>query len=318
MSIPDTNNNNGNNQQQRSWCFTLNNPDGLLDFDDFNDARYLIYQEETGAEGTHHLQGYVEFTKPKRLAAVKKILDRAHWEPRRGTREQARDYARKEESRVGGPYEHGVFDQALGERTDLVDAKRSIQSHKRWRDVVNDDELVSVVSKYGRWAEMVFNNRREDPAPCDIILRPWQEEVLGKLRDAPKEREIIWIWSDASTTGKTTFLRHVGSMMDVLPGVWTVGDLIYAYDGHDVIHFNIPRHEEVNETQWKVLETLSDQGKVFSKKYMSCVKTVKSHIVVTTNQSPATARLKLPNRIYEVHVPENDGVPVNLINEYIE
>lgn len=299
--------------QARHWCYTDNNPDTLFDWSDIPDCRYAIYQEEVGENGNYHHQGYVEFNRPKRLAALKKILAGAHWEPRRGTRESAREYCSKSASQVGGPYEYGVFEVDQGVREDLNGAKSIIQNHKRWRDVVNDDELVPILSKYSKWSKMVFDHRPLPPAKYDIVLRPWQQEAEALLKDAPVKRRIIWIWSDSSSSGKTTFMQYIGTKMDLLPGVWTLADLIYAYDGHDVIHFNIPRHEDVNETQWKVLETLSDQGKVFSKKYESTVKEVCAHIVVTSNQTPFKAKQKLPDRILEIHVPEQDGVAYELL-----
>lgn len=64
--------------RKRQWCFTLNAvaaaplpppwtslPQG---------ARYLVFQEEVGAQGTHHYQGYIEFDKPASLQAVKEAL----------------------------------------------------------------------------------------------------------------------------------------------------------------------------------------------------------------------------------------------------
>lgn len=99
--------------------FTINNPvQGETPSLDWNDARYVVYQKEKGAEGTPHFQGYVLFNKPKRLNAVKKLNGRAHWEPRRGTHEQARDYCMKEETRIGAPIELGE-PPAQGKRTDV-------------------------------------------------------------------------------------------------------------------------------------------------------------------------------------------------------
>lgn len=77
--------------------------------------RYLVYQREKCPEtGRKHLQGYVEFNKQMRLAAAKTALHApdAHLEPRMGTRDEARKYCMKEETRDGpdaGPHEHGEF-----------------------------------------------------------------------------------------------------------------------------------------------------------------------------------------------------------------
>lgn len=91
----------------RNWCFTVNNPDIDDILPDHADIRYVVWQRERGAEGTEHWQGYVEFDKPMRLAAVKLWLPTAHFEPRRGTRDQARDYCMKADSRINGPWERG-------------------------------------------------------------------------------------------------------------------------------------------------------------------------------------------------------------------
>ena len=63
--------------------------------------KYMICQLEMGEEGTQHLQGYVEMKSPVRLAAMKKILPRAHLEKSMGKREQAISYCLKLESSMG-------------------------------------------------------------------------------------------------------------------------------------------------------------------------------------------------------------------------
>lgn len=80
--------------QSRRWCFTWNNPDVDAETEHLAGApaslRYATWQRERGECGTEHLQGYAEFSKPLRLAAVRKWLAQAHWEPSRGSREQVR------------------------------------------------------------------------------------------------------------------------------------------------------------------------------------------------------------------------------------
>lgn len=116
----------GNKAQVRHWCFTINNPtpETTPSFDDAT-VRYAIYQTESGANGTPHLQGYVEFKRSMRLQAVRKLLPGAHLEPRRGTREQARDYCRKDEGRLSDPIEFGEFGTGgAGKRNDVANLKR--------------------------------------------------------------------------------------------------------------------------------------------------------------------------------------------------
>lgn len=132
--------------QARAWVFTLNNPQGPIDWTQFEKVRYAIYQEERGDNGTLHYQGYVEFSGPLRLAGVRKILPRAHWEPRRGTREQAKEYASKEETRISGPFEYGEFVLEQGKRTDLAAVRDAIKSGKS--DLEIFDEFPGTYLRY--------------------------------------------------------------------------------------------------------------------------------------------------------------------------
>ena len=85
--------------------------------------RYLVYQlERAPTTGILHYQGYVEFKRSTKMGGVKKALgsDTVHLEPRQGTRDQARGYCMKEESRIDGPYEFGQYvESEQGKRSDL-------------------------------------------------------------------------------------------------------------------------------------------------------------------------------------------------------
>lgn len=100
-----------------AWVFTLNNPEqdpGTLieRLTDDPKVRYAIFQREQGENGTIHFQGYLELTRSQRMSYVKRLIPRAHWESRIGTRDQARDYARKEETRIEGPWECGTWNES--------------------------------------------------------------------------------------------------------------------------------------------------------------------------------------------------------------
>lgn len=86
-----------------------------------NDFRYLVFQLELSASGTYHLQGYIEFHSPQRMTRVKALLsNRVHCEQRRGTRDQAREYCMKEDTRILGPCEIGTWNPSgQGCRKDL-------------------------------------------------------------------------------------------------------------------------------------------------------------------------------------------------------
>lgn len=108
----------------RAYVFTLNNPtlteDGMKETMTTDPSvRYCVYQEERGTNNVRHYQGYVELKNPQRLSYLKKLLPGAHWEARRGTRDQAKAYSMKEDTRTEGPFEIGEWTLNPGTRTDL-------------------------------------------------------------------------------------------------------------------------------------------------------------------------------------------------------
>ncbi|AIF76267.1 Rep [Pollentivirus pleritis] len=84
----------------RNFVFTLNNytEDEYNFIKNFEQAQYIIIGKETGAQGTPHLQGYMELKKQVRFNTVKSVFPRMHIEPRRGTQKQAVDYCKKEKN----------------------------------------------------------------------------------------------------------------------------------------------------------------------------------------------------------------------------
>jgi len=95
---------------KRWWIFTLNNPD-----DDWEhlvtglQAEFMTGQLEMGEKATPHYQFVAWFRNPIRLTTLKKRVPRAHIECVKGTPQQAIKYCTKEETRIDGPFVHGVL-----------------------------------------------------------------------------------------------------------------------------------------------------------------------------------------------------------------
>lgn len=110
----------------RSICFTLNNftPEELTHLQtsiDNGHYKYIVFQQERGAAGTPHLQGYAQRDRPTSFAAWKGFIGgRIHIEATRGTPQQNRDYCTKDADRIPGTLvvEHGEI-PVPGERRDL-------------------------------------------------------------------------------------------------------------------------------------------------------------------------------------------------------
>lgn len=115
----------------RAWCFTLNNwteeeYEALKKYK----CDYIVIGKEIGAEGTPHLQGYIEFSGGKRFSTLKKAFPKVHWEPRKSTAEKAAAYCKKD----------GIFieigeKKTQGHRTDLDEAVVILQSGGTLKDV---------------------------------------------------------------------------------------------------------------------------------------------------------------------------------------
>jgi len=94
-----------------------------------------------------------------------------HVEGRRGTRDQAREYCRKEESRVdgGGPWEYGNFGLGgQGKRSDLVQYYSEIKENPN----ITDDDLLELYPathiRYENAANRIrrtLQSRMERPPP---------------------------------------------------------------------------------------------------------------------------------------------------------
>jgi len=120
------------------WCATLNNFTDN-DFESFigfrSDVSYSIIGKEVGANGTPHLQCYFEFSKKKRLTWLRANLsERAHYESRKGTPQQAADYCKKE----GLFYEYGNVSRTggQGKRNDLIDVWEEMRDHRPLREIL--------------------------------------------------------------------------------------------------------------------------------------------------------------------------------------
>ncbi len=209
--------------QYQNVCFTLNNPSGLLDYNE-EKMHYLVYQEEVGESGTHHFQGYCEFKTRTVLATVKALLggDSVHVEPRRGTQAQAIAYCKKDDTRVAheDPHEHGTPKvQPQGKRNDLVAFKNDVMAGKRKRDLVDDH--LTVLAKYPKLYDTLNSKRpeREETVEVTLLIGP---TGLGKTRyvyDRYRDNEEFYIQPLSNgTTWWDTYDGHKYVLIDDFAG----------------------------------------------------------------------------------------------------
>ncbi|AXH76748.1 MAG: putative viral replication protein [Cressdnaviricota sp.] len=323
------------NAPARHLCFTCFDVDWRPELPLNAKVRYLVFQHERASTtGSDHLQGYVEFTAPTRVTQAQRLLglpENTHFESRKGSRTSARDYCKKEDTRVSGPWEHGEWvPDAAGiarkRRMTEQDFLEEVLTEENARDpALTFDALVMRYPSMYQHGNAIFHfawNRllRMRAPPIDIKLYCWQVQLIRLLRAPPQTRRIFWIWSEASSTGKTTFVRYLSRVafpeqVVVLPWAWK--DAMYAYQGQRIIVFNLPRdflavahlesaarssREDVIRAYMANLEKFSDIGEQDSGKYNSCQKVVNAHVIVTSNSSPPYHML--PDRFVEFHVDQ--------------
>jgi len=170
--------------QSRYWMFTINNPANNELPGAWNGMTWCVWQRERGEQGTDHLQGYVIFEKAKRITGLKKLNAQAHWEPRRGNHEQARDYCSKEESRVDGPWCCGdePQDNNQGKRNDLALLKRKLDSGESEAQIAKADDTFGVWARYSKVVaryQTLTGQQRNWPVYTHVI---WGGAGLGKTR----------------------------------------------------------------------------------------------------------------------------------------
>jgi len=193
----------------RHYVFTLNNPDPqLLEHPEtlvtgaIPKVRYAIWQLETGVQGTQHFQGYLECTSAVRYSHFRTTnLGRAWFGKRQGSRDQARDYCRKEESRTGGPWEFGDWGSGgSGKRTDLTDACETLKRGATLSTLA--EEHTAAFVKYHRGFERAIGllspvQPRDPDNPVTVILNIGPSGC-GKTRLARELAGDCAFWMDTS------------------------------------------------------------------------------------------------------------------------
>lgn len=146
----------------KTWKFTLNNwtPEELDNVLHWDVSRMAV-AEETGDTGTPHLQGHVTFTRKMRLAACKKMLSRAHWEPALCS---DWNYEHKDGTKV-----HHIDNRAPGKRKDLDAAYEAIAVKKPLREFVTEVKPGFQALKLYEKLESLYS----DPRPVQPIDVRW-------------------------------------------------------------------------------------------------------------------------------------------------
>ena len=211
-----------NDRKLRNWVLTINNEpmtdEALGNYiQTLSHFKYCVFQREKGENtGTVHIQMYIEFSQPKRMSTIKSFFPRAHIEPRKGTKEDARRYCMKEDTRVSGPYEFGEFEDT-GARSDLSTILKMVN------DGASDFDIYKLYpAQYTRIKRHIAEVR--------TML------AENKYKDKYRELDVTYIYGETGV-GKTRGIMEKYGYSNVYRITTYNSGAFDNYNGQDVIIF---------------------------------------------------------------------------------
>jgi len=206
--------------QYRNYCFTLNNYSreevDRLSACTGNLIQYVCFGFECGETGTLHIQGYVELCRQSRVAALKKIpgFERAHFEARMGTQDQAINYTKKDD--VGTWFEFGTKKADNAQQKQNLKQERLKEIKKKITEGATEDEIFEI-----------------DPVIAVQNYR-WIEQQRNRIAPRRTEDLKVLLFIGEPGTGKTRTAYEVGRILaGDGGGVWISSGGLRWFDGYD-------------------------------------------------------------------------------------
>ena len=204
----------------RRWMLTINNPeetdeDMIKYIEGLEHIKYSIFQREKGhLEETEHFQMFLVFSIGKRFSTIKSLFPKAHIEACKGTNLECMKYCSKEDTRVSGYYEIGVFQEERG-RSDIKTLHELVKSGATDKQI--RELLPTAYIRYDKYVE-----------------RERQKMLAEEFDNKIKENFISVYIYGVTQTGKTTDLftgygNKAYFVSDYLKNPWD------AYRNQDIV-----------------------------------------------------------------------------------
>lgn len=290
-----------------NWCFTINNySDSMicaLKGLHPGKARYIIYGKEKGANGTPHLQGYIQFINRQRLTAVKKMppFDKAHLEPMMARDpEQASSYCKKD----GDFTEIGEMDRQ-GQRKDILTLAEQFRKERSFTNLKDQPawyQFQNIIQKQVEKEDLERHFEEQKAAIRVHRLKVWQANITEVLLGPVNPRTIHWIYDIEGNTGKSWFSRWLVLLLKALRlENGKNADIKHAYNGQKIVVFDFAR-TICDRVNYEVIESIKN-GIFFSSKYNSSMKVFNSpHVLCLANFRPQEDKLSADRwDIQEIH-----------------
>lgn len=187
----------------RGWVGTLNNYSDEEYTNLVNtlteQCTYACIGKEVGEKGTPHLQVSMEFINTKSVKQLKDINRRLHVEQRKGTKDEAAEYCKKD----GNYLEIGKLKDKKGKRSDIDRVRQAVSDGKTMK------EIIEIATSYQslKYAELT-------------------RKYIQKSRDW--KTKVYWFWGP-SGSGKTKMAFEMSDAEDR----WVSMDSLKWWDGYD-------------------------------------------------------------------------------------
>lgn len=283
-------------------CFTYNNPEP----ETFIKARgavghagikYICWGNEVGADGTPHMQGYIQGNQDK-YNRLMKVIGKCHMEKQKGNSTQAVDYCKKDGDFVEyGDYEYIASPkERQGQRTDLKEVMGAIEKGASELEIFR--EHAQTMAQYPKFIERYRQLVQEDAAMTQSRLEleswslwKWQDALVNTVEKEVHPRQILWIWSKEGNMGKSGMAQWLMVMKDACilePSKKLDMTHVFAQNPKGIVIFDCTRKTEEGAIgpAYSMAEQLKN-GNLFSGKYNSRVVVFKKpHVIFFANFAP--------------------------------
>lgn len=182
--------------QGKHWVFTLNHYTDSEYNRLTNEGQtlshplvYLIIGKETGAAGTPHLQGFLQWATRKTFNYTKSFIsERAHIERAKGTPDEASTYCKKD----GDFQEFGILQGGQGRRSDLSAVADLIQEGKSFKEIAEAQPAAAI--RYGTGILRLRQLYRPTRSTAPEIWTFWGETGTGKTRRVYEFADLEQLW----------------------------------------------------------------------------------------------------------------------------
>lgn len=305
------------------YTFTLNNPNDFRPTFNTNTMHCLFYQEERGAQGTHHLQGCIVFRLPTMASRANKNYfdNRAKLIKANGSVAENVVYCSKPDTAIPNTFikfgdtencpSHNASDEAKqGERSDLLNVVNILKESHSLKRVAQ--ECPREYIKFHRGIEALAEMLKEKPKfSLPGPMKDWQIRIKDEIESTPNPRTVIWIVDETGGAGKSTFSKYLVCNYDACILPIKIVEAMYLYNGEKIVIFDLVRsNEEV--LNYGTIETIKN-AMFTSTKYVPAFKFFPSpHVIVFSNWAPNREKLSADrwDIRYIRSYPWNENVPI--------